>query len=467
MLPLALALAAGLTATAPPAPPIALHPDNPRYFLFRGKPAVLITSAEHYGAVLNGDFDFLPYLKELGARGLNLTRAFSGAYCEAPGDFKIQHNTLAPLPGRLVAPWARSDTPGYAGGGMKFDLTRWNDAYFRRLKEFVRQAGERGVVVELVLFCPFYEDSMWNLSPMNAANNINGVGPVPREEVYSLKHAALTEVQDALVRKLASELAEYDNLYYEICNEAYFGGVTAGWQRHISQTLAQAEAALPARHLIAQNIANGAARVQDPDPNVSIFNFHYANPPDAVALNEALKRPIGFDETGFRGTADLPYRADGWEFILAGGAVYDNLDYSFTADHPDGTEPVVAPTPGGGGPSLRRQLQILKEFIGGFDFLRMRPDGSVVQGGVPAGATARTLSEPGQAYAVYLRGGAQATLTLDLPAGRYRADWVNPRTGAVDRGEDLDHAGGRRDMASPPYSEDIALRVRRAGTQAS
>jgi hypothetical protein len=28
-------------------PPIALHPDNPHYFLFRGKPTVLITSAEH------------------------------------------------------------------------------------------------------------------------------------------------------------------------------------------------------------------------------------------------------------------------------------------------------------------------------------------------------------------------------------------------------------------------------------
>src|SRR5207249_1716083 len=34
--------------------PIALHPRNPHYFLFLGKPTVLITSGEHYGAVLNG-----------------------------------------------------------------------------------------------------------------------------------------------------------------------------------------------------------------------------------------------------------------------------------------------------------------------------------------------------------------------------------------------------------------------------
>ena len=30
--------------------PIALHPDNPHYFLWNGKPAVLVTSGEHYGA---------------------------------------------------------------------------------------------------------------------------------------------------------------------------------------------------------------------------------------------------------------------------------------------------------------------------------------------------------------------------------------------------------------------------------
>ena len=29
--------------------PLALHPENPHYFLFRGKPTVLVTSGEHYG----------------------------------------------------------------------------------------------------------------------------------------------------------------------------------------------------------------------------------------------------------------------------------------------------------------------------------------------------------------------------------------------------------------------------------
>ena len=37
--------------------PIKVHPANPHYYLMNGQPTVLITSAEHYGAVINKDFD--------------------------------------------------------------------------------------------------------------------------------------------------------------------------------------------------------------------------------------------------------------------------------------------------------------------------------------------------------------------------------------------------------------------------
>ena len=82
--------------------PIQLHPDNPHYFLWRGKATVLITSGEHYGAVLNRDFDYKKYLKTLESIGFNLTRTFSGAYCEPVGAFKIENNTLAPAKNRLI-----------------------------------------------------------------------------------------------------------------------------------------------------------------------------------------------------------------------------------------------------------------------------------------------------------------------------------------------------------------------------
>jgi len=439
--------------------PIALHSENPHYFTYRGRPTVLITSGEHYGAVLNLDFNFVPYLDELQARGFNLTRLFSGTYREVPSSFGIVGNTLAPRPERYAAPWARSNVPGAADGLTKFDLTKWNDAYFQRLREFVSEAEKRGIVVEYVLFCPFYDQSLWDVNPMNARNNVNGVGNVPREDVYTLKHADLLAVHDAFVRKAVSELKGFGNLYYEICNEPYFGGVTLDWQAHIAETIHKAEAGLAHKHLIAQNIANGSQKVSNPNPLVSILNFHYANPPTAVAENYALNRPIAFDETGFKGTQDLPYRTDAWEFMLAGGAVYSNLDYSFTAGHERGDFPVPDKQPGGGGPQLRAQLAILKRFVDGLDFVHTSPSNEVVKGGVPEGAAVHVLAAPGRVYALYLRGGTQATLELDVPAGKYRAEWVNPRTGALEKPQELVHNGGVLKLASPAYTEDIALRL--------
>jgi hypothetical protein len=441
----------------PAAVPIALHLDNPHYFLFRGHPTLLIGSTEHYGAVLNLDFDYVPYLDEVKAKGLNLTRTFSGVYCEHEQSFQIKHNTLAPARGRLIAPWGRSATPGSADGGNKFDLGRWDDAYFRRLKDFMSEASRRGIVVEFVLFCPFYEDAMWNLSPMNARNNTRGLGTMPRTEVYTLKHAEMLEVHEALVAKICAELKDFDNLYYEVCNEPYFGGVTLPWQNRIVAAITAAEARFPPRHLIARNIANGRQKIEQPNPAVAIFNFHYATPPDTVAMNYGLKRAIADDETGFRGGDDFVYRNEAWEFILAGGAIYDNLDYSFSVGHEDGS--LRPDAPGGGGAALRRQLAILKQFIDGFEFVRMKPDLTVIKGNAIPKVSILALSEPGRQYAIYLRGNGAKKLAVDLPAGAYRLQWTDTQNGPLGKPEKFQHAGGVRTLEVPAYRADIALEV--------
>jgi hypothetical protein len=401
--PLLILLLCLVTLAAHAAAPISLHPENSRYFLFRGEPTVLVTSAEHYGALLNLDFDYRKYLDTLHGDGLNYTRIFSGAYVEPEGAFNISRNTLAPLEGRFISPWPRSDVPGYAKGGNKFDLSRWDPAYFQRLKDLIRHAAQRGIVVEFTFFCPFYEETQWRLSPQNAANNINGIGDVARTNVYTLdKHGGLLAIHEALVRKVVAELNEFDNLFYEIANEPYFGGITMEWQHRIADIIVDAQKTLPNKHLIAQNIANGRARIQNPHPAISLFNFHYASPPDTVEMNYHLDKAIGNDETGFVGTNDMPYRIEGWDFILAGGALYNNLDYSFAAGYEDGTFEYPPQQPGGGNPGFRKQMKLLKDFIHSFDFIRMRPDNAIIRGGVPAGLSARALVEPGNAYAIYI-----------------------------------------------------------------
>jgi hypothetical protein len=315
---------------------------------------------------------------------------------------------------------------------------------------------------------------MWSVSPMNAANNVNGIGNVPKADVLALKDTRLTDVQDAMVRKIVTELNGFDNVYYEICNEPYFGGVTLEWQHHIAQTIAEAESGLPKKHLIEQNWANGSKAVTNPDPLVSAFNFHYSRPPNSVAMNSGLHLPIGDNETGFDGPSDATYRIQGWDFLMAGGALYNNLDYSFIVGHEDGTFTPPDSTPGGGSPTLRRQLGYLHKFFDEIPFSRMTPIPTTdLQ--VPEGASIRGLEEAG-VYAIYAQHArivpnakpkyqtetpvASRQFGIRLPAGNWTVTWRDTKTGKDAKKEAIQAApDGLTILHSPVYSEDIALIV--------
>ena len=459
------------------AQPVRLHPDNPRYYEFRGKPFLAVTSAEHYGALINRDFDYRKYIDTLAKDGMRLTRFFTGLYREAPDSFSITRNTLAPAPDRFLTPYRRGGTPGALDGLNKWDLRQWDPDYWSRLHDLVRYASERGILIQVTLFCTYYTDFMWEASPLHAQNNVNNTPEIPRTEVLTLKHPALLRHQEEFVRKIVTELNGYDNVTWEICNEPYFHGVTLEWQHHIAALIVETEAKLAHKHLIARNVANFAEAVTEPHPAIAVLHFHYSRPPVTVAMNYGLNRLIGFDETGFDGTLDFPYRIQGWDFIVAGGGHYNHLDYSFAAGYEDGTFAFPKTQPGGGGPELRRQLKALIDFMESFDFLRMAPRNDLILGGVPPEASARLLAEEGRAYALYLhhgkvlrdyvpryvvhRGRQQAALALNLSAGAYTARWWHPRTGRVEGPEQLDHPGGPCYLTTPEYQEDVALELRR------
>ncbi|MCZ7635698.1 MAG: hypothetical protein M5U12_06450 [Verrucomicrobia bacterium] len=87
------------------------------------------------------------------------------------------------------------------------------------------------------------------------------------------------------------------------------------------------------------------------------------------------------------------------------------------------------------------------------------------------GHRAYVLAEPRRAWAVYLArdlkdkqaptGPQTATLELRLPAGDHLAEWVNPRTGAVERRTEVKVVEGPARLASPAFEEDVALRIHR------
>src|SRR3982751_6219517 len=216
------ALVAAVLLCVVSAAPISLHPKNPHYFLFRGKAVALVTSGEHYGAVLNADFDYHRYLTTLQADKLNYTRLFGGTYVEVPSQsFGILRNDLAPAPERCVAPWARGQAPGYAGGGNKFDLERWNPQFFERLRDFLSEAAQRGIVVELTLFSSHYDEKQWKVSAFHPANNVNGTSDIDWKKLQTLENGNILRYQEQYTRKLVREVNAFDNVILEIQNEPW------------------------------------------------------------------------------------------------------------------------------------------------------------------------------------------------------------------------------------------------------
>ncbi|MGB9466903.1 MAG: hypothetical protein WBR10_17485 [Candidatus Acidiferrum sp.] len=486
LLPAAQAKPQTNTSQAAKSPPIRLHPANPHYFLFRGKTVALITSGEHYGAVLNRDFDYHRYLATIESDGLNYTRLFAGSYVEVPAkSFGILRNNLAPAPGRFLAPWARSDTPGYAGGGNKFDLEKWDSEFFARYRDFLSEAAKRGIVVEVTLFSAHYDEAQWLMSALNPANNVNSTAALDWKKLHTLENGNILAFQEKYARQLVREANPFDNVIFEIQNEPWsdrpvLAGVinpylrppardnfpnsvdlpdelSMAWQARAVEWITQEESVLPNRHLIAQNYSNFRLPIQNLLPSVDVVNFHYAYP-EAALLNYGLGKAISYDETGFLGRDDDAYRRQAWNFMLSGGSAFDALDYSFTIGHEDGTDS-KSNGPGGGSPALRHQLRLLSQFLQSFALPALRLDTRTVKHA--AGATARALSNPGKEYAIYLDGNGPTDVTLELPPGNYSAEWLNVVTGNSEQWEKFNHKGGDKVLTSPAFLNGIALRLKR------
>jgi hypothetical protein len=469
-------LAACLSLAA--AQPIQLSPKNPHYFLFRGKTTALISSGEHYGSVMNADFDYHRYLATLESEGMNYTRLFGGSYHEEPAQsFGILRNTLAPAPGRYVAPWARA--------GDKFDLNHWNPAYLTRYRDFLAEAGRRGVVVEVTLFSSYYQEMHWKISPLSPVNNVNGTPAIDWKKLHTLDNGNILTYQESYTRRLVREANNYDNVIFEIQNEPWsdqpvLSGVinpylalpgrdlypnsidlaadaSIDWQARVAQWITSEESQLPNHHLIAQNYCNFRFPVRKLLPEAAIVNFHYAYP-EVVTLNYGLGKAISYDETGFLGRDDATYRRQAWNFMLSGGSVFNGLDYSFTVGHEDGTD--TAPNgPGGGSPALRRQLRVLSEFLKAFPLEDAAPDTHIVKHA--AGAVPHALSSPKGEHVIYFDGDGLTDVVLDPHQPACVAEWINVETGKAEKTEPL--ATDIRmpvTLHAPAYRDGIALRLK-------
>lgn len=481
--------APGADAQPPPTPWPALraHPQNPAIFDFRGQATVLLTHAEHYSAVVNRNFDYETYLDVLERDGMNLTRVFLMGYRAAhpiptgdPLDVPAQH---------YLQPWRRVEDPAlHALDGLgKWDFEAWNEDYFTRLREFVRAAGERGIVVECTFFCTYYKPSTeWAASPFNPANNIRGTGTANCHDCFRAIDPDLLAVQQAAVRRIARELNGFDNIYYEIQNEPYWNepqtgdALEAAFHNTVLGWLRDEESNLPFRHLVAHNFPQQSAALS---AGFDIINAHYPAPLTSTPLYGAevllqkdsqRGRILSLDETS--GPDAVANRLESWMFILGGGAVYNGLDiwtWVFNEADPGGDNPL--------GESLRTAVRQLHDHVDDLDLVRLRRDVSWLTGeGIASGATVQAMASAGQQYVAYFHHGGRgsksyyepidgsphvAAPVVTLDAGSWRAQWTRPADLAVLAVEEFVHEGGTRALLPVGYREDVALRIDRTGAE--
>lgn len=459
------------------------HPQNPYILKFREEPTVLLTYGEHYSSVINSAFDFIPYLDILERDGMNLTRSFLVGFRLVESDFAL--SPLSPTPANFVQPWLRKTTNGNALDSLgKWDFTAWNEIYFTRLKAFAQACSDRGIVVELTFFCSQYDNTHWQVSPFNPANNMQGFGPASAFDSLRPVDANLFAAQEAVVRRIVREVNGFDNIYFEIVNEPFWDepgvkdAAEADFHNRMLAIIRDEESRLPNRHLVAHNYPQQLAALST---DFDVINEHYpaAVPTTTIAGAEALLRDqywrgriLSLDETNT--TSPTQSRLESWMFILGGGGIYNGLDipsFIYNDQNESGDNAF--------GRASRGAIRNLATYVAGLNLIHLRRNLTWVNSGLPAGATLQAMSQPDQQYVAYLHHGRgsltpfqlsyqpidnsnkTASPVVTLPPGTWQATWTRPVDLVELRNEVFTHLGGTRTLAAVSYQEDVVLRIDR------
>lgn len=232
--------------------PLRVSGENPRYFATPDGSVVYLVGAHTWNNLIDMDdvrpphrFDFEAYLQFLEAHHLNFFRLWAWELPSARSKDYVRRQYAEPQP------WLRTGPGEDISGLPRFDLTKPNAAYFARLRKRVAEAQTHGIYVSVMLFEGWGAQFAPGKSshPFNRRNNINDIdyGDDPKD-IYTLKHPRITGIQDAYVRRVIDTVNEFDNVLYEIVNEA--GTYSTDWQAHVIDVVRSYEATKPKQHPI-------------------------------------------------------------------------------------------------------------------------------------------------------------------------------------------------------------------------
>jgi len=231
--------------------------SNPRYFTDGTGKAVYLTGSHTWPNMRDRGptdpppvFDFNGYLDLLQSNGHNFIRLWALDLMKRSTDesahYYVKH-----------FPWPRSGSGTALDGKPKFDLSKFDQAYFDRLRSRVIASGNRGIYVSIMLFEGWELQASgsawrWNGHPMHSANNINGINGDPNNDSYGLEIqtfpglTGVNAIQKAYVQKVIDTVNDLDNVLYEIVNES--GNYSTQWQYDFINYIKSYQAAKPKQH---------------------------------------------------------------------------------------------------------------------------------------------------------------------------------------------------------------------------
>jgi hypothetical protein len=416
--------------------PLSVRSSNPRFFVDSTGKAVYLS-----GVHLNNDLvdrsdktvlDFTSYLNFLQQYEHNFVRlwAWEQAAWTNESTAKI---TFDPLPYQRKGPGTALDE------GRKFDLTRFNQAYFDRLRSRVVEAGQRGIYVSVMLFQGFSSQrkamgggNPWAGHPFNVRNNINGINGDPSgndngEEVHSLTVPVITSLQEAYVRKVVDTLNDLDNVLYEISGDAPLS--SREWQHYMINYLKRYQVTKPKQHPVGMSYLylGSADDLLTSPADWILLPGTDTNPPLAAGSKVIFS---DMDPKLLGSSTSYPMV---WKSFMRG---FNSIYLESGMTNPSGDE------------NVRDSMGYALKYSQLMDLSSMSPSSESCSSGY-------CLINPGREYLVYLPTGGTVRVDLSAASGSFVASWFSPLTGRTTSGGSV--SAGIPILFTSPIDGDAVL----------
>lgn len=418
--------------------PLRVHPTNPRYFTDDSGKAIYLTGSHTWTNLQDvSGYKELTNLEELG--GFKGHLEWLHSYHHNFIRLWILEHAWDGAEGARIAPlpWLRTGPGNALDGKPKFDVTKFDPAYFERLRARVAAAGEKGFYVSIMLFDSWSVEHQgtWKGHPFHAGNNVNGINGDPDNdgvgiETHTLKIPAVTKLQEAYARKVVDTVNDLDRVLYEISNESEYG---ADWHNHLAKVIQDYEKQKPKRHPV--GITGGGPT------NAELF----AGPANWISPTEWTDPPandgrkVVIIDTDHIGHVSRTWI---WRSFLRG-------HNPILMDWMHKTSPWYSPADQ---EAMRKAMGQTRRMASRMNLAEMTPRNDLA-------STGYCLANPGQEYLVYLPRGGEVTVDLCESQGPLAVEWIQPTEGAVTSGGTL--AGGDKRVLRAPFSGDSALYLRK------